>query len=271
MKPICASACLNFVLPTSAVGQAIGSNSTNIDACVNPGAYSNPVSNNYLGCIQGTPATAGAVWWYMKTLTAGNITMQLSASQDVDFIVYGPYTNLNEAIALCGRHRADVDCSWDPQAVEDVRINNMQVGDFYVLYVLNYAGIDQNATLIKTGGAGAFDCNIINDCLIRSITNISTTACNPANDTYSASLRVNFEYPPVLPTNIVVNGQSFALTAADIAAGFKNVTLTGLPANGGPVSVTAYFSTDPQCVNTKINAWTAPAACDPCPAKAGNW
>lgn len=269
MKPICASACLNFSLPTSNVGQATGSRSNDIDACVSVGEYSSPISDNYMGCLgvgASISASAGAVWWFMKVQNPGNIVLQL---QDVDFMVWGP--NLNEALALCGRHRAHADCSFDIQATETININNMQTGDIYVLYVLNYAGVNQNASLIKTGGTATLDCSIINDCLVRNITNISTTACTPATNTYSASMRVSFEYPPTPPTTLIVNGQSFTVTATDVSNGYKDITLTNLPADGAPVNVLAYFASDISCKNTLVNAWTAPASCDPCPANPGNW
>ncbi|MBX7241168.1 MAG: hypothetical protein K1X92_05410 [Bacteroidia bacterium] len=268
MQPICANAGIDFNLPTTGTAGP-GLDAGDINACVNPGNFSQAISGYSYGCLR---TVDNPVYWYMKVLTGGNITMQLTGSvDDVDFGLYGPYRDFNTAVQLCGRHRALTDCAYSTSATEPVRIQDALAGDYYVLIVFNYATVNQSATLVKTGGTATLDCAIINDCLIRSFSNISTTACDPATDTYSASIRVNFEFPPALPTDLVVNGQTFPLTAGDVTAGFKDVTLTGLPADGAPVNALAYFSTDINCKNTLVSAWTAPVACDPCPANPGNW
>lgn len=283
MQPICSSSGINFILTSAATpASPAGDNadgSRNIDACASN--YNNPVTGMYYGCLAVNAAgrivngasTLSPLWFYMKANTGGNAVFTLTSGADVDYILYGPFRSLNDATALCGRMRNDTDCAWSSASSEVVRIDDAVAGDIYVLMVSNYAGSTQLATFTQTSGSMSLDCNLINACVIKSVQYISKTACNSTNDTYTATVRVEFDLPSgtTFPTNIVVNNQVFSVTSADNTAGFKQVTLTNLPADGLPVSLSAYFQSTPSCAGGLANAWTAPAPCDPCPAKAGNW
>ncbi len=73
-----------------------------------PASTTNP-GNNY-DCLSTSPNPA---WYYLEVATAGNIDIGISqttgtgtatAGIDVDFILYGPYDNLTQAISYCGNH-----------------------------------------------------------------------------------------------------------------------------------------------------------------------
>ena len=92
-------------------------------------------------------------------------------------------------------------------------------------------------------------------CMISSITSVSQTACNPANNTYTQTVQVTYTNAPASGM-LTVNGQNFAITGSP-----QNVTLTGLISNGASVNVTANFSAEPTCTFTSNNLFTAPASC----------
>jgi hypothetical protein len=100
-------------------------------------------------------------------------------------------------------------------------------------------------------------------CTISAMAAGSQTACNPGNNTYTQQVTVTYANPPA-SGNLLVNGQSFPITASP-----QTVTLTNLTANGNPVNVTASFSADPGCTFTSNGLFTAPAACSGCAANAG--
>ena len=81
------------------------------------------------------------------------------------------------------------------------------------------------------------------------------TACVQATNTYTQEVTVTYSDQPA-SGNLVVNGQSFAITSSP-----QLVTLTGLPADGNPVDVTASFSADPICPRTETALFTAPGNC----------
>ncbi len=97
------------------------------------------------------------------------------------------------------------------------------------------------------------------DCGVTGIAfNSVTAACSPLSNTYSASLTITSANTPDSGM-LVVNGQSFAVLPSP-----QTVVLSGLVANGAPVSVTASYTADSLCTLTVPGVFVAPAACDSC-------
>lgn len=142
MQPICTDAGLSF---TAQTGVTIG-----------------PDPNDY-GCLFSQP---NPTWYYFEIATAGNIDMNLFAPSDIDFIIWGPFDDLAEAISLCGQmgvspEAPEVDCSYSGTNNEFPSIPAAAVGDVYVMLITNYASIVQDVTLTQVGGTGSTDCTII--------------------------------------------------------------------------------------------------------------
>ena len=147
------------------------------------------VGNGY-GCLVMQPNPA---WYYFEIATAGSLEIELtnSNSLDIDFIVWGPFTDLADAQSQCGALVAGadpfecdpftstcnngvpcdminpcvtgqgVDCSYDPQAVELVDIPNAQVGEVYLLMITNFSNMPTDITATQISGTGATDCSIV--------------------------------------------------------------------------------------------------------------
>jgi hypothetical protein len=111
-----------------------------------------------------------------------------------------------------------------------------------------FAGITAGSWVFTTAASG---------CAITAITAGTATACVPATNTYTRQVTITYSNAPATG-NLVVNGQSFPITTSP-----QTVTLTGLTANGLPVTVTANFSANPLCTFTVNNLFTAPASCAP--------
>ena len=95
----------------------------------------------------------------------------------------------------------------------------------------------------------------VGGCNFLSITPGTQSACNPATNTYSQQLILEFEAPPATGL-ISVNGSLFVISNSP-----QTISLNNLPANGLPVNVTAFFSAASDCSITEINLFTAPVAC----------
>ena len=67
-----------------------------------PDASISDTGNNY-GCLQATPNPS---WYYLQISQSGNLLMTLSAAQDIDFVMWGPFSNLTNAIANCNSYSA---------------------------------------------------------------------------------------------------------------------------------------------------------------------
>ncbi|HOI31219.1 MAG: PKD domain-containing protein [Bacteroidales bacterium] len=114
---------------------------------------------NY-GCLGSTPNPA---WYHMKILTPGNINifMQSSPLRDIDFIVWGPFTDpvMPCQGALTGNKI--VSCSYSANPTETANIPNGQTGEYYILLITNYSNNPCEITFSKTGGSGETDCTIL--------------------------------------------------------------------------------------------------------------
>ncbi len=208
-------------------------------------------------------------WYYLNISQAGNIgiTLTNSADVDVDFICWGPFSNItcNNALLTnnstfgcfsypCGN---TVDCSYDPQSTEVVNIQGAQVGQWYMLMVTNYSNMPTDITATQTSGSGATNCAIL--CTFNGIT-ANPTACVQATQQYSVSGTITVTDPPSTGTLTITNscgGAPIVMNppfASSIPYSFSN-----LSANGSSCTVTATFSADPTCTGT-IN-YNAPAPC----------
>ena len=103
-------------------------------------------------------------------------------------------------------------------------------------------------------------------CSISSLAAGTQTACDPASNTYTQQVTVTYSNPPSTG-DLVVNGQSFAITSSP-----QTVTLTNLTANAAVVDVTAQFSDQSSCTLTTPSLFTAPSPCStPCNPDNGTW
>jgi len=122
------------------------------------------------------------VWHTIKIEQDGNLQLRIrqtsgpngTGSQiDVDFALWGPYTDEN---AACGNltpgnctddHNCTgnvVDCSFSISGQETATIPNAHAGEFYLLLVTNYEGATGYISMqqLNTGaGAGTTDCSVV--------------------------------------------------------------------------------------------------------------
>lgn len=170
---------------------------------VNANAPSSPVGNNY-GCLGTQPNPS---WFYFEVSQAGDINMELTASVDVDFIIWGPFNSLADAQGACGNLGnapnpiGNVDCGFLGGSMgvynEYPDIIGASVGEVYVMLITNFSNQVSTFSLSQIGGTGGTDCTIV-------------TNCHSEPGTFS--LEKNG-----LPTNApieICSGESFAILSA---------------------------------------------------------
>ncbi|MDY0090609.1 MAG: hypothetical protein RBR78_09615, partial [Flavobacteriaceae bacterium] len=141
-----------------------------------------------IGCNYSTPNPA---WFYMQISEPGDLNFQISQVSntgtpiDVDFIAWGPFPPGTEPSSICSSlqytcspscpnntsnpsfypHGNIVDCSYSAAPTETMTITNAQVGEIYIVLIMNYNGSPGQITLNQTNSglpiAGATDCNIV--------------------------------------------------------------------------------------------------------------
>lgn len=131
MEPICSGS------PTVFTAQADGSTAE-------PGP-------NY-DCLATQPNPS---WYYLEIDNPGLLSIDITASSDVDFAIWGPYTNLANAKAACGAYPLPLDCSYSTSATEQANVAGTTNGQVYVLLVTNYASVTQIINIDQSSSAVA--------------------------------------------------------------------------------------------------------------------
>ena len=121
--------------------------------------------NNY-GCLGSTP---NPTWFYLPISSSGiiNLTVQQNAlidfsgnNFDVDYIVYGPFTNPVDPCSNPLTQSNIVSCSYSASGIEHPVIANAQAGQYYLLMTTNFS--NQTGFIRITMDAtsqGAIDCS----------------------------------------------------------------------------------------------------------------
>src|SRR5690606_12117157 len=121
----------------------------------------------YYDCLYTQP---NPLWYYIKIDQDGDIIFDLQqwsgpnqtgADYDVDFIVWGPFTEPTCGTALSAS--MVVDCSYSASSFETITIPDAQEGEYYMLLVTNWEDEPGYITLTQDGGDGTFDCSIVTE------------------------------------------------------------------------------------------------------------
>ena len=120
----------------------------------------------------------------MRIGVAGNITIKMEAPFDIDFALWGPFTDqttpcptaagqtglLTSNCTSCPNNTSNPnfypsgnlhDCSFSAQSYEYAHVVNGQVGQYFILLITNYNGGSGNITFQKYAGDGETDCGIL--------------------------------------------------------------------------------------------------------------
>lgn len=101
-------------------------------------------------------------WFCLNIEQSGdlNITLTNSNLVDVDFILFGPFS---ESSTWCGEiynlTALVQDCSYLTDATEYIDIPNAIAGEVYILLVTNYSDMPTDITLFQSDGNGSTNCN----------------------------------------------------------------------------------------------------------------
>lgn len=194
----------------------------------------------YYDCVASQP---NPTWFKVQIAQAGNLNLNISTdSNDVDFIVWGPFSN---GIPCDGLVQSKVvDCSFSPQSVEYVDIPNALVGQTYILCITNYENLPTNIYVVTNANSTARTVCDSNQCSL-GINGISMSACN-SGDSITVAANIYATTDSQQGTLTVVS--SFADTVvytAPFAAAIQYITQVPLTADS--ISIQAYFSHNNAC------------------------
>ena len=129
--------------------------------------YCNSTSVASAGTYDCLTTTPNPMWMYLNIATSGSIDIQINqyttagVGIDVDFALYGPYTDLTSGCNNIDGSTPTVDCSYSTAYTENASIPSASAGEWYILLITNYDGDAGYIQFAQTGGTGATDCNIV--------------------------------------------------------------------------------------------------------------
>lgn len=139
------------------------------------------------GCLGSEPNPA---WYYMQIGTAGTIQLTIAQTNssgsglDVDFAMWGPYTDLATGCNdIMNNNAPPIQCSYDANVIEVVGLGlpggsgvgygnppNLpggttppaaQVGEVYIVLITNFSNQNGTISFSQTDGTGSADCGIV--------------------------------------------------------------------------------------------------------------
>jgi uncharacterized repeat protein (TIGR01451 family) len=121
--------------------------------------------NNY-GCLNTTP---NPTWFYLPISNSGIINLTVQQNElidfsgnnfDVDYIVYGPFTNPVDPCSAPLMQSNIVSCSYSVSGIEHPVIPNAQAGQYYLLMTTNFSNQTGFIRItMDTTSQGAIDCS----------------------------------------------------------------------------------------------------------------
>ncbi|MCE3227469.1 MAG: hypothetical protein K0S32_2020 [Bacteroidetes bacterium] len=125
---------------------------------------------NY-GCLGSQPNPA---WFYFQAATSGPMVITMAANNDIDFISWGPFPNLNSCGQLTSANQvpgsgygnpSSNGCSYSGASTETLTIQNAVPGQFYILLITNFSNSNQQITFQQANstapGAGQTNCGVL--------------------------------------------------------------------------------------------------------------
>lgn len=224
-------------------------------AAINAGAAQ--VGPDY-GCLGSANNPA---WFLFRIGTPGThvISETNSNGRDLDYILFGPFTNPTGNCGLLDSANTAA-CSYAGGATETIAFTSTTSGDYYLLLITNYSNFPTNVTFAQTSGTGNYDCEFEAVCAISLVT-ANPSTCDTLTNNYQVTGSVFTFNPPPTGTLTISNGTATQTINAPFANS-TNYTLSALPSNGTTNTVTAVFSAALTCTGSAT--YTAPAGCIPC-------
>src|SRR5690554_1891065 len=117
-----------------------------------------PPGNNY-DCLYSQP---NPTWFYLEIDNSGSLSIDITAGSDIDYAIWGPFTDLATAQSNCSNLAMPKDCSYSASEIEQANISNVNSGEVYVLLITNYSNVIQSVFVNEAASnTASTDCSIV--------------------------------------------------------------------------------------------------------------
>lgn len=130
--------------------------------------FANTVNIPSAGLANCLGSTPNPTWFYLPVSVSGNIDLQIKQGNnapsynnlDVDYIIYGPFTNPVTPCTGGQLLNNVVSCSYSTAPIETASIPNAIPGQYYLLMVTNFSNQSGLISITQTNsGGGTIDCS----------------------------------------------------------------------------------------------------------------
>jgi hypothetical protein len=226
--------------------------------------FNNNINVPSLGTINCLNSTPNPVWYYFEIENPGDLTIDIAQYDvfdfpiDVDFLLWGPFTDLPEGCTEIQNSTAPVvDCSFSGSAFEQANAVGTLAGEVYILLLTNFDNELGYITFNSASSSTATtNCDIL--CSITALSATPTT-CDPTTNTYDVSGELTVTNPPESGILTITSSCGGTTTVSAPFGSQISYTISSINATGGNCNVVASFSADASCTITE--SYTAPAAC----------
>ncbi len=213
-------------------------------------------SGNY-GCLSSQPRP---IWYHMKIDQGGTlrITMKQTTgpngtggSLDLDFALWGPFSDLASGCQQVANGQAPKQCSFSASSTENIGLGmsggtgsgqsnppQAQPGEYYIIVLTNYSQQSGYIDFNQTGGTASTDCLIVIPCPLTATITYPSVLCTVDTST------------PVVQTGDL--GGTFTSTPPGLSINATTGEINPSLSTPGPYTVTyeVIDSTDPTCFAT---------------------
>ena len=187
--------------------------------------------NDY-DCLSTSP---NPTWFFLEIDTGGVMSFDITAADDIDFALWGPYTSLTNAKAACGSLPTPIDCSYSSTNIEQANAN-VSAGDVFILLVTNYADVQQPITLnSSSANTASTDCTILPIELMSFVANASE---NGNELSWQTLTEINNDYF-ILETS--KDARNFEAIANVDGAGNSNELMNYYFIDNNPIASVTYY------------------------------
>lgn len=200
------------------------------------------------GCLTTRPNPA---WFFLQMKKNGSITFTMTSnpSEDIDYIIWGPFTSPSTPCAAGLTSAKRVSCSYSPSATETATIPNGLTGEYYILLITNYSNDPTNISFSQTSGSGSSNCDIL--CNITGLTaNVSSCQTGAGLGSYSVTGTINTFMPPDSGSLTISSSCGASVIYNAPFSTSINYTLPNTAGHGDSCTITAIFSKVSSCTRT---------------------
>jgi hypothetical protein len=199
-------------------------------------------------------------WFYFTIEQPGKhiFNIENTASEDIDFILYGPFNSIIACDSL--NDSSIVACSFSPDSLIIDSFTSHFSNEYYLILVTNYSNEPTNFSIAQIGGDGRTDCLFTPKCGFQNLVS-QVSSCDTNAYTFTFTGSIDLASPPENGTITLAAGPSQHIYYAPFDSTLQ-FAFSDLNPDSLVFTFSASYSSDSECV--MAIHFESPPPCNPC-------